>query len=190
MDAEGKGLEEFANQPLPKIRAEQIEVTPDLIIANLTLGGSRVMKWPSDVAQLFREGIINPNILWPTMIKVSRIVLIVDPAPGQDPPQLVTSRVSLFGAGWQTAFPVSLKWNNAFGFPGASITLPAATVSSAGFFALDVIHQTVHRRHADFYWDFNLQLVIVAQQKDQSGKIVLSADERGIPPHVIWQWVP
>ena len=40
MDAEGKGHEEFANQPLPKIRAEQIEVTPDLNHReNLTLGG-------------------------------------------------------------------------------------------------------------------------------------------------------
>jgi hypothetical protein len=93
-------------------------------------------------------------------------------------------------SGWQTGVPVLLKWNNAWGFVGVSIPLPSATVDSQGFFAMDVIHQTVHRRHAEFYWELNNQLVLVAQQKDQNGLIVRSADERGILPHVIWQWVP
>jgi hypothetical protein len=190
MDTKDKAHEESATQPLPQIRAEPIDVTPDLIIANLTVGGSRVMKWPPDVVQLLKPGIINPNIIWPTTVMVTRIVLTIDPAPAQDPPQMLTSRVSLFGTGWNTGFPVALKWNNAWGFAGTSIPLPSATVDSQGFFAMDVIHQTVHRRHADFYWELNNQLVIVAQQRDQSGLIVRSAYERGIPPHVIWQWVP
>jgi hypothetical protein len=190
MDNDSKALEEFARSPLPEIRAEPVNVTPELIIANLTLGGSRVMKWPPDVLGKIRPGILDPHVLWPTMVMVTRIVLIVDPAPTDDPPQTVWSRVSLFGAGWQTGFPVSLKWNNAWGFPGTSIPLPTAAVDSAGFFAMDLVHKTVHRRHTDFLWEYLNQLVIVAQQKNQSGQIILTADERGIPPHVIWQWVP
>ena len=148
------------------------------------------MKWPPDVAERIRPGVLDPSVTWPTMVMVTRIALTVDPAPGDDPPQTVWSRVSLLGSGWKTDLPVSLKWNNAFGFPGASIALPTATVDSRGFFGLDVVQKTVHRRHADFYWELNNQLVIVAQQKNASGMIVLDAYERGIPPHVVWQWVP
>src|SRR5262245_18621206 len=102
MEQDSKALEEDAYSPFPEIRAEPATVTPALIIANLTLGGRRVMKWPPEVAGKIRPGILDPHMLWPTMVMVARIVLIVDPAPTEDPPQPVGSRVSLFGAGWQT----------------------------------------------------------------------------------------
>lgn len=174
----------------PEISATQLEVTPELVASHLTIGGGRVMKWPASISDRFAVERIDIHLLMPTTISVSRITLIVDPAPGANPPQTVWSRVAIFGTGWDPSRPVSIKWNNAFGFPGASIPLPDATPNSGGMFAMEVVHKTVHRRHSDFYWDLNLQLVLVARQTHPNGAPLLDADERGIPPHVIWQWVP
>lgn len=173
-----------------KIELHPGEVTQDYLAKTLTISGGRIR----DLHTLGGSEFLDPSrisisVLFPTAIYVTRIMLSVDAAPAEDPPQHVTSRVSFFGTGWEPGRPVSLKWNNAFGFPGASIALGDAMPGSNGMFRIDAVHTAVHRRHADFYWGDNLQLVIVAQQKAPSGKIERYADQRGIPPHVIWQWV-
>src|SRR5262245_44238962 len=127
------------------IRSEPVHVTPELIVANLTLGGSSV-RWPPQILTRLHHDVLDPHVKFPLTVKVTRIFLSIDPAPTADPPQTVWSRVSIFGGGWGHAFPVSLKWNNAFGFAGASIPLPPVTVDSGGFFRVDVVHKTVHRR--------------------------------------------
>lgn len=172
-----------------EISVHPVEITKEYLAKTLTISGGRIMDLTSPASEFFDPAHINLSIVWPTQILVTRIALTVDPAPGADPPQTVTSRVSFLGMGWEPGRPVSLKWNNAHGFPGASIALSDAMPGSNGFFAVDAVHKTVHRRHGEFYWDLNNQLVIVAQQKAPSGQILRYADERGIPPHVIWQWV-
>jgi hypothetical protein len=180
---------ESVGSPLPEIRVKPFNVTAEMIGAALTVGERRVMKWPTSIVELFRPGITD-HVVWPTSVLVTRIMLSVDPAPGQEPPQTVWSDVSLLGLGWQPSLTVSLKWNNAWDFPGTSIALGDVVPDSHGFFGLEVAHKTVRRHPPDYEWSFMNTLVIVAQQKDASGKIVLNAEERGIPPHVIWQWVP
>jgi hypothetical protein len=176
--------------PYPEITAKPLEVTPELIASHLTIGGSRVMKWPPSAIEQFAAGQIDIHRWMPTTISVSRITLMVDPAPGAEPPQTVWSRVTIFGTGWDRNRPVALKWNNAWGFPGTSIPLPDAAPGPGGIFSMEVVHKTVHRRHSEFYWDHNLQLVLVARQTHPNGAPLLDAHQRGIPPHVIWQWVP
>lgn len=173
-----------------EISAHPVETTQEYLAKTLTVSGGRLRDLRGGFSEFFDPSRIEAALIWPTAIWATRIVLTVNPAPAEDPPQQVSSRVSFFGTGWEPGRPVSLKWNNAFGFPGASIPLPDAMPGSNGFFAIDVVHKTVHKRHGEFYWEFMNQLVIVAQQKAPSGQILRSADQRGIPPHVIWQWVP
>ena len=171
------------------IRSETFEITPDLVAANLSFGGSQVMKLPGEMVSAVERIWLDPDFVWPTTVSVTRISLSVEPEPGSEPPEQVWSRVSILGTGWATDSPVSLKWNNAFGFPGASIALPDAQPGQSGFFGVDVVLKATPKRHPDFVWDYNNQLVLVAQQKASSGQIVRSADQRAIPPHVVWQWV-
>ena len=171
------------------IRSDSFEVTPELVSENLTFGAGHLMKLPAEMISAMERIWLDRDFVWPTTISITRISLSVDPAPGEEPPQEVWSRVSILGTGWSKDRPVSLKWNNAFGFPGASIALPDAQPTETGFFGVDVVLRTTHRQHADFVWDYNNQLVLVAQQKAQSGQIERSADQRGVPPHVVWQWV-
>lgn len=171
------------------IRSESFEITPELVAANLTFGGSQVMKLPGEMISAVERIWLDRDFTWPTTIAVTRISLSVDPEPGAEPPETVWSRVSILGTGWDPDRPVSLKWNNAFGFPGASIALPDAQPGQSGFFGADVVLKTVRKRHSDFVWEHNNQLVLVAQQKAQNGQILKSADQRAIPPHVVWQWI-
>ena len=170
-------------------RAEPFEITPTMVAANLSFGGNQVMQLPGEMMSAVERIWLDANFTWPTTISITRITLDVTPAPGAEPPQEVWSRVSIMGTGWSPDSPVSLKWNNAFGFPGASIALPDAQPGATGFFGTEVILKTVPRRAADFVWEQNNQLVLVAQQRAESGQIMHEADQRAIPPHVVWQWI-
>ncbi|MCY7326301.1 MAG: hypothetical protein LH605_09250 [Microbacteriaceae bacterium] len=167
------------------ISSEAFEVTAGLVAANLTFGGGQL---PGEMISTVERIWLDKDFIWPTTITVTRIMLSAEPSADTEPPQEVWSRVSILGTGWATDRPVSLNWNNAFGFPGASITLPDAQPDPAGFFGLDVVLKTTPRRHSDFVWDHNNQLVLVAQQKAKDGQIENSAAQRAIPPHVVWQW--
>jgi hypothetical protein len=58
-----------------------------------------------------------------------------------------------------------------------------------GFLKVQTVRQTVKRPSKQWYWEANNQLVMVAQQHLGTPDKV-EADQRGIPPHVLWQWVP
>ncbi len=170
-------------------KSEPFEITPSMVAANLSFGGNQVVQLPGEMMSAVERIWLDANFTWPTTISVTRIMLTVEPAPGGDPPQQVWSRVSIMGTGWAPDRPVSLKWNNAFGFPGASIPLPDARPGKNGFFGIDVVIKTTPRRGADFVWEQNNQLVLVAQQRADNGQIQREADQRAIPPHVVWQWM-
>lgn len=167
------------------ISSEPFEVTADLVATSLTFGGGQL---PDEMMSTVQRVWLDKDFSWPTTLAVTRIMLSVEPSPDSEPPQEVWSRVSILGTGWHSDRPVSLEWNNAFGFPGASIALPEAQPDENGFFGIDVVMKTTPRRHSDFVWEHNNQLVLVAQQKDEEGQIERSASQRAIPPHVIWQW--
>lgn len=167
------------------ISSEPFEITAELVATNLNFGGGQL---PDEMMSTVERIWLDTDFTWPTTLAVTRIMLSVEPSPDTEPPQEVWSRVSILGTGWASDRPVSLTWNNAFGFPGASIELPAAQPNDNGFFGIDVVMKTTPRRHSDFVWEHNNQLVLVAQQKDEAGQIEHSAAQRAIPPHVIWQW--
>ena len=167
------------------ISSEPFEITAELVAANLSFGGGQL---PDEMMSAVERIWLDKDFTWPTTLAVTRVMLSVDPSPDSEPPQEVSSRVSILGTGWATDRPVSLKWNNAFGFPGASIALPDAQPDENGFFGVEVVMKTTPRRHSDFVWEHNNQLALVAQQMDEDGQIEHSAAERAIPPHVIWQW--
>lgn len=167
------------------ISSTPFEVTADLVAANLTFGGGQL---PDEMLSAVERIWLDKDFSWPTTLAVTRIMLSVEPSPDTEPPQEVWSHVSILGTGWASDRPVSLIWNNAFGFPGASIALPDAQPDQHGFFGVDVVMKTTPRRHSDFVWEQNNQLVLVAQQRDEHGQVEHSAAQPAIPPHVIWQW--
>jgi len=167
------------------ISSEPFEVTAELVAANLSFGGGQL---PDEMMGAVERIWLDKEFTWPTTLAVTRIMLSIEPSPDTEPPQEVWSRVSILGTGWAADHPVSLKWNNAFGFPGASIALPDAQPDENGFFGIDVMMKTTPRRHSDFVWEHNHQLALVAQQTDEDGQLDNSAAQRAIPPHVIWQW--
>jgi len=104
-------------------------------------------------------------------------------------------RVSIFGFGFAPGSPVTTKWNNAFGFPdngvGAnSVKLQSPIPDANGRFAFQTIHRGVLRAAADWLWQPNQQLVIVAQQGVPGSPSWREAAQRYIPGHVLWQWIP
>ena len=112
-----------------------------------------------------------------------------------DPPERTLARVTIVGWGWAPNEPVITKWNNAFGFPdngeGAnSIKLQSPVPDAHGRFAFQTLHRGVARPAADWYWEANAQLVLVARQGQIGTADYRDAYQRYIPPHVLWQWVP
>lgn len=170
------------------LRAESFEITPELVAANLTFGGRQVMKLPGEMVSAVERIWRDSEFVWPTTVSVTGITMDVEPNPGAEPPQHAWSRVSVLGTGWTPGQPVALKWNNAFGFPGDAISLPDAEAGPNGFFGVDIVLKTVPKRHTDFVWAQQDQLVLEAQQPGKDGTI-LRADQRAIPPHVVWQWI-
>lgn len=172
-----------------ELAAEPFEITSELVAANMFASAHDTIELPEEMKSTVERIWRDADFAWPTTISITRVTFTVEDAPGEEPPQRVWSRVSVLGTGWAADRPVSLKWNNAFGFPGASITLPEAQPTDNGFFGVDLILKTTPRKNAEFVWEANNQLVLVAQQKADNGQIMRETEQRNLPPHLVWQWV-
>lgn len=172
-----------------ELSAEPFEVTSELIAANLFASAHDAIELPEEMKSTVERIWRDADFSWPTTISVTRITLSVDDVAGAEPPQSVYSRVSVLGTGWDAQRPVFLRWNNAFGFPGESIALPEVQPTDNGFFGIDLILKTTPRKNAQFVWEANNQLVLVAQQKTDTGQVTRETEQRGLPPHIVWQWV-
>lgn len=177
-----------AEQPDLALESEAFEVTPALVAANLSFGGNDVVHLPDEMFGAVERIWRDRDFTWPTTLTVIRITLSVEPDADPGAPQQVRSRVSVLGTGFSSDQPVLLSWGNAFGFPDATIPLPEAQADEGGFFGVDLLLKTVPKRHSQFVWEFENQLVLIAQQIGPDGAILRRAEQRGIPPHVVWQW--
>ncbi len=178
-----------------EMRFEPMEVTPELLQDGLRLWDAPLHAYTSKFQDALRDIFALQWDVWPPTIGVREISLSTDPAPGSSPPESVSARVTIFGLGFEPGVPVVTKWNNAFGFPdngaGAnSILLQSPVPDSNGRFAFQVIHKTIKRAAKDWLWADNLQLVLDAQQRIGATAYRREAYQRGIPGHVLWQWVP
>jgi hypothetical protein len=186
-----------------EMRFEPLEVTPDLVMNGLTLWDTPIR---GEAVTRLRDGIREllelPWDAWAPTVGVSEISISTEPSPVTSPwgPHEVTwARVSIFGYGFIPAAAggvgVTTKWNNAFGFPdngeGAnSIYLQSPLPDANGRFAFQVLHRGVRRPAKEWRWELNNQLVLDAQQRQPDIADWRRAHQRGIPPHVLWQWVP
>jgi len=172
-----------------QVRAEPQELTLEKLVAGATIydlpirGFAHVFDAMKEIFELSWER-------WPPTILVNQILVAAQGAPGANPPQTVTTSVTVFGLGFRPGVPVNLKWNNAWGFPGTSVALPDGVPDSNGRFSLILHHTVVPKSGKDWVWEQNNQLVLVAQQRRPNGSIEFQDDYRPIPPHVLWQWIP
>ena len=173
-----------------QVRAEPQELTLEKFVAGASIFGSPIRGYSSRFIDATKEIYEISWEFWPPTIWVDQILVNSTPASGAHPPQNVTTAVSIFGLGFRPAVPVNLKWNNAFGFPGASVPLPDATPDSHGRFGLVLHHTTVAKAAKDWYWEYMNQLVLVAQQHRPDGFIEFEDDFRAVPGHVLWKWIP
>jgi hypothetical protein len=177
------------------LRVEKLEFTTELLQDGLKLWDLPLHNFKSEFADVMDGIFALPWDAWTPTVAVSEIFLSTDPAPGLRPPETVWARVSIFGFGWEPGVAVAVKWNNAFGFPdngaGAnSILLPSPTPDAHGRFAFQVLHKAVRRPAKDWLWGDNLQLVLDAQQRIGVTASRRESYQRGIPGHVLWQWIP
>jgi len=182
-----------------EMRFEPLEVSPQLVMDGLTLWNTPIK---GEALRGLRAGINELfEMRWdalPATVGVSQISISTEPnlfPTPWSPPEVTWARVSIFGYGFAPGVPVLTKWNNAFGFPdngvGAnSIQLQSPVPDGNGRFAYQVIHRGVTRPAAEWRWEGNLQLVLVAQQGQPGLPNWRQAHQRYIPPHVLWQWVP
>ena len=192
-----------------QLDSEPFEITPELVAANLFASAHDTIELPDEMKSTVERIWRDADFTWPTTISVTQVTFRVDDAPGAKssqsassqsassqsassqsvPSQSVYSRVSVLGTGWDAERPVSLAWGNAFGFPGDSITLPEAQPTANGFFGIDLILKTTPRKNAEFVWDAKDQLMLVARQTAENGQVIRETEQRGLPPHILWQWV-
>lgn len=177
-----------------QLASEPFEITPELVAANLFASAHDTIELPDEMKSTVERIWRDADFSWPTTISVTQVTFRVDDAPGaqtsqSEPSQSVYSRVSVLGTGWDAERPVSLAWGNAFGFPGDSITLPEAQPTANGFFGIDLILKTTPRKNAEFVWDAKDQLMLVARQTAENGQVIRETEQRGLPPHILWQWV-
>jgi hypothetical protein len=183
-----------------EMRFEPLEVTPDLLLSGFTLWNTPVKANIASKLDDVIGGLFELSWeVWPATVAVSRISVFTEPritATFAEPPEITWARVSIFGFGFVPGIPVTTKWNNAFGFPdngeGAnSIKLQSPVPDAGGRFAFQTIHRGVLRPAAEWRWEPNLQLVLVAYQGETIGTPnERAASQRYIPPHVLWQWIP
>jgi hypothetical protein len=181
-----------------EMRFEELEVTPELLMTGLTFWNAPIKGVATRLNDAIRDLFEVSWNAWPATVGVSQISISTEPNPlptAWTPPEFTWARVSIFGFGFAPGAPVTTKWNNAFGFPdngvGAnSIQLQTPIPDANGRFAFQVIHRAVPRPAAEWRWEANAQLVIVAQQGVPGSPSWLQAHQRYIPPHVLWQWVP
>jgi hypothetical protein len=182
-----------------EMRFEPLEVSPQLLLDGLNLWntplkGTALPGLRAGIAELFE---LQWHVLPPT-VGVSQISISTEPnlfPTPWSPPEVTWARVSIFGFGFEPGVPVLTKWNNAFGFPdngvgNNSIKLQSPVPDANGRFAYQVLHRGVVRPAAEWRWEGNLQLVLVAQQGQPGSPNWRQAAQRYIPPHVLWQWVP
>jgi hypothetical protein len=182
-----------------EMRFEEVEFTPELVVQGLTLWNRPVKdQVMTRLHGSIRDLLQAPWEMWPPTVGVSQISVSTEPrlvVVNGAPPEVTWARVTIFGYGFAPGVPVLTKWNNAFGFPDNgvgknSILLQTPIPDASGRFAYQVLHKGVLRAAADWVWDGNAQLVIVAQQGTVGSPDWKQADQRYIPPHVLWQWVP
>jgi len=173
-----------------QVRAEKQEFTLEHFMGGLTVQGVPIRGYSSRVLDSMREVYELSWDFWPPTIWVTQILLATQAAAGSNPPQTVTTSVSVSAMGFRPSVAVKLKWNNAWDFPGFSVPLPDGVPDSHGRFALVLHHTTVPRRGPTWYWEQNNQLVLVAQQHAADGSIENYSDYRPVPPHVLFQWIP
>lgn len=180
-----------------EMRLEPMEVTPELLLDGLTVWGAPISGIASRFSDRIRDLLELPWDVWPATIRVTEISIstepVVVPTPWS-PPEVTWARVSIVGFGWAPNVPVISKWNNAFGFPdngeGAnSIKLQTPLPDANGRFAFKTLHRGVPRPAAEWRWEPNNQIVLVARQGLGTPDYRYS-DQRYIPPHVLWQWIP
>ncbi|MFP7760055.1 hypothetical protein [Marisediminicola sp. LYQ134] len=164
---------------------ESFEITPALVAANLSFGGDRTLTLPGEMVSAVERIWNDRDFTWPTSITLTRVSVNSVDGDGSGS----VTRVSILGTGWSETSPVSLYWANADGFPAATISLPAVNAADAGFFGATITLTTVPRAAADFSWDAASQLVLIAEQRDESGTVVRRAEQRGLPPHIVYHWV-
>lgn len=168
------------------VRVEPFPITPALVAQNLSFGADDARLPPEMMSALERVW-EDRAFTWPTTVAITRLTLAVEPDEQRDPPQQVWSRVSVLGTGWLPDQPVSLSWQNAFGFPGAEIPMPTIAADQNGFFGADLVLRTTPRHHNRFSWGADEQLVLLAEQQGEES--TLSARQEAVPPHVVWQWI-
>jgi hypothetical protein len=182
-----------------EMRFEPLEVTPDLLRSGLTLWNTPIKaRASSQLTDAIRDLFELHWAAWPPTVGVTQISVSTEPRITAEfgiPPEVTWARVSIFGFGFAPGVAVTTKWNNAFGFPdngvGAnSIQLQSPVPDAGGRFAFQTIHRGVLRPAAEWHWDPNQQLVIVAQQGSAGTSSWREAAQRYIPPHVLWQWIP
>ena len=182
-----------------EMRFESLDVTPDLLMTGLTLWNRPIKaRVTTRFDDFLREIFALPWEVWPPTVGVTQISVSTEPRITAEmglPPEITWARVSIFGFGFKPGDAVTTKWNNAFGFPdngvGAnSIKLQSPIPDSGGRFAFQTIHRGVLRPAAEWLWQPNQQLVIVAQQGLPGTATWREAYQRYIPPHVLWQWIP
>ena len=173
-----------------EVRAEPLELTLEKFVAGTSIFGSPIRDFSSRFIDATKEIFEISWEFWPPTIWVDQILVNATPAAGAHPPQNVKTDVSVFGLGFRPGVPVNLKWNNAFGFPGASVPLPDGIPDSHGRFGLVLHHTTIAKPAKDWYWEYLNQLVLVAQQRRPDGFIEFQDDFRAVPGHVLWKWVP
>jgi len=173
-----------------EVRAEPLELTLEKFVAGTSIFGSPIRDFSSRFIDATKEIFQISWEFWPPTIWVDQILVNATPAAGAHPPQNVKTDVSVFGLGFRPGVPVNLKWNNAFGFPGASVPLPDGIPDSHGRFGLVLHHTTVSKPAKDWYWEYMNQLVLVAQQRRPDGFIEFEDDFRAVPGHVLWKWIP
>jgi hypothetical protein len=181
------------------MRFEALDVTPELLAKGLTLwGGSLDGTVAARLAGRFHDLLEVEWHVWPATIRVTEISVSTEPRTlpvAGLPPEVTWARVSIFGSGFRPGVPVEVKWNNAVGFPdngvgSNSILLQSPVPDAHGRFAYQVIHRGKVRAAQDWLWEANRQLVLVAQQGLPGDPDYRYADQRYIPPHLLWQWVP
>ena len=173
--------EPFTEKDL-RARSEPLEVTPDLVAANLSFGGDQ-LELPDEMMSAVRRIYQDQDFNWPTTVAVTRIgSAAVDRADAT----AAWSRISVLGTGYDPKRPVSLSLTNASGFSGGSVHLVDAAPNESGFLGVDVIVKAVERRSAE--WSGDPSLTLLAQQTD-GGRFTHRAELGGLPPHALWQWV-
>ena len=178
-----------------EMRVEEMEFTPELFQEGLTLWGTPLHAFTSNFKDAIRDIYRIQWDFWPPTVGVREISLSTDPAPGSSPPETVWARVSIFGFGFEPGVPVVTKWNNAIGFAdnGAGARLDPPAVADARRqrpVRLPGTAQDGRAAAKDWLWGENIQLVLDAQQRIGTTPNRREAYQRGIPGHVLWQWVP